>query len=91
MDIKLQNKSDSPIFTAVKFKSLVFASGGGGGQKFGLPNQIETFNLNNLKVTGMQNTEEIFEKLYVNESEDYLLAASETSLVLFEIRLGKLV
>lgn len=91
MEIYAQNKSDSPIFAAVKFKNLVFASGGGGGQKFGLPNQIETFSLADLQVKECLKTEEIFDRLYANEIHDYLITASETSIVLFEVNHGRLV
>ena len=86
MQMKSEYKTDFPIFSACSFKSYLIISGGGGGQKFGLCNNISVLSFIDFSTAQKTNTEDdLFEYIYSNEVEDFVLALSENKIVLFKM------
>lgn len=82
----LEKETDFPIFSACEYKNLVFLSGGGGGKKFGVKNQLETRNRMGFKSLNTQIFKEtLIEGLYALENLDCLIAYSDTKIFFYEI------
>lgn len=78
--------TEFPIFDAVLFKDLIIVAGGGGGQKFGIPNWIATYSaLTFEKRKALDTKDIIYEKLHAHLETDSIIGISESKLTVFEI------
>lgn len=81
-----ENETDFPIFDASPIKELLIVSGGGGGQKFGVTNNISIYNILNFSKIGNIDTKDIlFEKVIASPTLDAVIAVSDNKLTLFEL------
>lgn len=67
MKLIQQKKSEFPVFDSIRFKNMLFISGGGGGKEFGLPNQITALSGETLDSLFNKKTKDIMEGLLVSE------------------------
>jgi hypothetical protein len=82
----LENETEFPIFSACEYKNIIFLSGGGGGQKFGVKNILEIRNRMDLTSLHSENLNEtLIEGLFALEENDSLIAYSDTKLFYYEI------
>lgn len=78
--------TEFPIFDAVLFKDLIVVAGGGGGQKFGIPNWIATYSaLTFAKKKQLDTKDVIYERLHAHLETDSIVALSESKLTVFEV------
>ena len=83
---RLERKTDFPIFSAATYKNKIFVSGGGGGQKFGVPNYITAIDAATMMESFRMDTgDDLIEKIYANEVDDYLIAISEQNITIYGI------
>lgn len=82
----IEKETEFPIFDAILQKDLIIISGGGGGQKFGIPNTISLFHaLTFDKKYSIDTNEDLIEKLFSCSELDTIIGISENQVSLFEI------
>lgn len=82
----VERKTDFPIFSATNYKNKIFVAGGGGGQKFGIRNYIIAIETATMMETYRLDTgDDLVEKIFANEVEDYLIAISEQKAKVYAI------
>jgi len=79
MEKYFERENDFPIFEAKQLKDKIIISGGGGGQKFGVPDQIKIIQGNSFEtICSVQTKSTIYERAIVSEANDFLVMVSET-------------
>lgn len=78
MEKYFEKENDFPIFEAKQIKDKIVVSGGGGGQNFGVPDQIKILQGNSFEtICSVVTKSTIYEKTIVSEANDWLIMVSE--------------